>query len=174
MNLFRLLYPLCLDSAFILYLFIHRLLDFGHSCQFRMHGTIRRSLYWPLMAANVKIMVSKCTVCTQNISKYHHRRVKILSWALISFDLVAMDKIKTFTKTTRNNLYRMVVAYWYFGVAWAFPRSETSLSVAKTFYIQSLAGALNDSPVSINGKWRAAHKQTLSMYVRLYWGKIRP
>lgn len=73
----------------------------GHPGQCCVFKTLLCSFYWPHMATDVDQIVSACTSCNRNNSKYHHKRVLQRFQAYEQLDFVIMNIFRSFPMTTR-------------------------------------------------------------------------
>ena len=83
----------------------------GHPGQTRLHRRLRRSYYWPHMAADISATVRKCTPCAKNRLRRLRKASEMkLFPATAPLDLVAIDFLGPIPKSSRGFIFMLVIS----------------------------------------------------------------
>lgn len=81
----------------------HRPRFAGHSGGTRMHYTLRRCFYWPLLAHEVYIYVARCTSCLETCGGiWNHEKFMRLLSVVEPSKFVAMDLLGSLSETIQK------------------------------------------------------------------------
>jgi transposase InsO family protein len=107
----------------------------AHPGAHRMFATLRRTFFWPRMAADIYDTVRQCDACARNrIAEKKHTNVMQLFPANGPMESVAMDILGPLPRTKHGNRFLLVIADRFTKVTITVPlRTVTALAVAKAF-----------------------------------------
>ena len=110
----------------------------GHPGQTRLHRRLRRSYYWPHMAADVGATVRECTACAKNRLRLLRKASEMrLFPATAPLESVAIDILGPLPKSTRGYLFMLVISDRFTKLTQVVPlRRITAYDVAVAFVEQ--------------------------------------
>ena len=83
----------------------------GHPGQTRLHRRLRRSYYWPHMAAHVGAAVRECAPCAKNRLRLLRKASQMkLFPATAPLESVAIDILGSLPKSSRGYLFMLVIS----------------------------------------------------------------
>ena len=107
----------------------------GHPGQTRMYYTLRRSYYWPHMAADIFDTVKNCHQCAKNRIRLRKRTNPLALFpATVPLRSVAIDILGPLTTTKRKMRFMLVITDRFTKLTQVVPlRTITALNVANAF-----------------------------------------
>ena len=83
----------------------------GHPRQTRLHRRLKRSYYWPHMAADISATARQCTPCAKNRLRLIRKASEMkLFPATAPLDLVAIDILGPLPRSARGYIFMLVVS----------------------------------------------------------------
>lgn len=95
----------------------------GHENQRWMYDTMGRTYWWPHTASTVHSTITKCKRCARSGSQFRYKHPFQLFPASKFLYAIAMDKLKPFPKTSRDNRHVCVTTNRYSILIRAIPMS---------------------------------------------------
>ena len=107
----------------------------GHPGGRRLYHTLRRSFYWPTMAADCYTVAADCSECAKNrvAVRQHGHKMKLFP-AQAPLEFVSIDILGELMKTPRGNRFLLVIADRFSKLVRTVPLKSTSgAAIAQAF-----------------------------------------